>query len=133
MHGPELCAGSIVYSEEKILLIRRGAEPEKGLWSLPGGRVQMGESIRHAALRELKEESNLEGQFEEMMGWVDLLIGEHRYVIVNLRFSVSNASNLKAGDDAAEAKFFKLEELHGLDMNDRTRNFLFSLQSPMSY
>ena len=68
MHGPELCAGSIVYSEEKILLIRRGTEPEKGLWSLPGGRVQKGESIRHAALRELKEESNLEGQFEEMMG-----------------------------------------------------------------
>ena len=133
MHGPELCAGSIVYSEEKILLIRRGAEPEKGLWSLPGGRVQKGESIRHAALRELKEESNLEGQFEEMMGWVDLLIGEHRYVIVNLRCSVSNASNLKAGDDAAEAKFFKLEELRGLEMNDRTRNFLFSLQPPMSY
>jgi 8-oxo-dGTP diphosphatase len=132
MHGPELCAGSIVYREDKVLLIRRGTEPQKGFWSLPGGRVQMGESIRHAALRELKEETNLEGKFEEMMGWVDLLIDEHHYVIVNLRCSVSNASSLKAGDDAKEAKFFKLEELHDLDMNDRTRDFVLSLQTPMS-
>ena len=91
----------------------------------------MGEPIRHAALRELKEETNLEGQFEEMIGWVDLLIAEQHYVIVNLRCSVSTASSLKAGDDATEARFFKLEELHELDMNDKTRDFLLSLWSPM--
>ena len=131
MQGPELCAGSIVYNDDKVLLIKRGTQPDIGLWSVPGGRVRVGEPIRHAALRELKEESNLEGQFEEMIGWVDLLIDEHHYVIVNLRCSVSNASSLKAGDDATEAQFFKLEELHELDMNDKTRDFLLSLWSPM--
>jgi 8-oxo-dGTP diphosphatase len=128
MKGPELCAGIIVYSEDQVLLVKRGTEPEKGLWSLPGGRVQLGESIRHAALRELKEESNLEGRFEEMIGWVDLRIDEHHFVIVNLRCSVSDYSKLKAGDDAVEVSFFKLEELHQLDMSARTRNFVFSLR-----
>ncbi len=131
MQGPQLCAGSIVYNDDKVLLIKRGTQPDRGLWSLPGGRVRMGEPIRHAALRELKEETNLEGQFEEMIGWVDLLIAEQHYVIVNLRCSVSTASSLKAGDDATEARFFKLEELHELDMNDKTRDFLLSLWLPM--
>ncbi|MDE0845407.1 MAG: NUDIX hydrolase [Actinomycetota bacterium] len=130
MQGPELCAGIIVYSADQVLLIKRGTEPEKGLWSLPGGRVQIGEPIRHAALRELKEESNLEGRFEEMIGWVDLKINEHHFVIVNLRCSVSNPSKLKAGDDAAEVGFFQVEELHQLDMSERTRNFVFSLRPP---
>jgi|TARA_B110000438_G_scaffold94157_1_gene93571 ADP-ribose pyrophosphatase YjhB (NUDIX family) len=130
MRGPELCAGIIVYSAHRVLLIKRGTEPEKGRWSLPGGRVQIGESIRHAALRELKEESNLEGQFKEMIGWVELQIGDHHFVIVNLRCSVSNPSQLRAGDDAVEVRFFNLEELQQLDMNEKTREFLLSLQLP---
>ena len=130
MKGPELCAGVIVYSEDQVLLIKRGTEPEKGLWSLPGGRVQLGESIRHAALRELKEESNLEGRCEELIGWVELKIDQHHFVIVNLRCSVSDYSKLEAGDDAAEVSFFKREELQQLEMSASTRDFLFSLRPP---
>lgn len=68
MYQPQLVALSAVLSNGNILLIKRHREPYKTLWSLPGGKVNAYEHIEHAAVREVKEETNLDCKFERVRG-----------------------------------------------------------------
>ena len=54
---PELCVGAVAVRDGRLLMVRRGEEPGKGRWSLPGGRVEAAESVVSAVLRELREET----------------------------------------------------------------------------
>ena len=68
---PELCAGAVAVDHGLLLLVKRGTDPGKGLWSLPGGRVESGESVVAAVVRELKEETGLQGVCGSLVGWVE--------------------------------------------------------------
>jgi 8-oxo-dGTP diphosphatase len=57
---PQACVGVVCLRDDEVLLIRRGAPPLKGSWSLPGGRIEWGERAEDAALRELWEETGVE-------------------------------------------------------------------------
>ncbi|QCI80276.1 NUDIX domain-containing protein [Hankyongella ginsenosidimutans] len=71
--SPVPAAGVIVLSGRHVLLIRRGTPPNLGAWSLPGGRIQPGETVRAAALREVREETGLAVRLRGLVDVVDLI------------------------------------------------------------
>ena len=70
---PILGSSACVWREGKVLLIQRGKEPDKGLWSLPGGKVEMGETVAIAAVREVLEETGVCASMEKLVGIYDVI------------------------------------------------------------
>ncbi|MDP8939051.1 MAG: NUDIX hydrolase [Actinomycetota bacterium] len=71
MAGPEtpkIMVDIVVPSEGGVVLIRRGTDPYEGMWALPGGFVEVGETVENAAVREAKEETNLDVELERLVG-----------------------------------------------------------------
>lgn len=109
MSGPEVCVGAVAVDADRLLLIRRGRGPAAGEWSIPGGRVEPGETLAEAVVRELAEETGLEGVCDTLVGWVERISDEHHHVILDFRVTVLDAREPVAGDDAAEAEWVGLE------------------------
>ena len=124
MIGPELCVGAVVVHNGAILLIRRGSPPGEGLWSVPGGRVQRGETLAEAARRELREETSLEGEIGEAVGWTELIGRRRHYVIVDFRATVATDAVPKAGTDASDAAWVTFGDLEKWDLVDGLLQFL---------
>jgi 8-oxo-dGTP diphosphatase len=95
------CVGGLTYDAEgRLLLIRRRNEPGRGLWSVPGGRVEPGETDAQAVVREMAEETGLAVEPGELVGRVR----RGSYDIADYRCTVVGGS-LRAGDDATEARW----------------------------
>ena len=122
--APIICVGGVAYDEEHLLLIRRGHGPAAGEWSLPGGRVELGETLAEAVVRELGEETGLEVVCGELVGWVELISELQHYVVLDFRVTVLGSSDLRAGDDAAEAAWVDLNEVTDLNLTDGLAEFL---------
>src|SRR5438105_15806588 len=103
MIGPQVCVGAIAVANDALLLIKRGRAPSTGLWSGPGGRVEPGETLAEAVVRELAEETGIEAVCDHFVGWVERIGTEHHYVILDFRVTVLDARDPVAGDDADEA------------------------------
>ena len=108
---PEVCVGAIAVDEGRLLLVRRGRGPAAGAWSVPGGRLEAGETLAEAVLRELAEETGLEGVCDELVGWVERMGPDHHYVILDFAVTVLEPREPRAGDDAAEAEWVPLDEV----------------------
>ncbi|CAN5625869.1 NUDIX hydrolase [soil metagenome] len=65
---PKITVDIVIPSGEGVVLIRRGSEPYQGMWALPGGFAEVGESLENAAVRETKEETNLDVELEKLVG-----------------------------------------------------------------
>jgi len=110
-------------AEKGVVLVKRDVEPKKGFWCLPGGFVELGETPEQAALRELREETGLDGQIDRLLGVTAdksdlygnvLMIG---YLVK--RFS----GGLVPGDDAAAAAYFQPERMPEIAFSSH-RHFL---------
>ena len=115
---PVLTVDTVVFHEGKVLLVKRGVEPFKGKWALPGGRVECGERVEDAALRELKEETGIEG---ELVTLISVYSDPNRdprghYVSVAFLAVPKGSTEPKAATDAAEAKWFPLSEIPWNDL-----------------
>ncbi len=98
----------------RVLLIKRGSEPFKGKWAVPGGFVNMDEELEDAVVRELAEETGLTGVHLEQMrtfGTVGRDPRGRQITIVFMGIATEDQTKLKAGDDAAQAKWFDIDEL----------------------
>ena len=113
------CAGAVVRNEDgRLLVIRRGHEPDRGSWSLPGGRIEPGETAAVAAVREVREETGLTVTAGRTVGRVHRPgPGGVTYVIDDLACTVVSGQ-LAAGDDAIDARFVTEEELAQLPLSD---------------
>lgn len=123
MDRPVPCAGVVCLREGEVLLIRRGKAPLEGEWSIPGGRMELGEGAAQTALRELKEETGVEA---ELLGLIDVVDHFHdggQMVLIDYAARWTGGEPL-AGDDAAEARFAGLDEAMRLVGWDETRRVI---------
>lgn len=121
---PELCVGAVVIDEGRLLLIRRGHGPAAGEWSIPGGRVEAGETLAEAVVRELREETAVTGVCGELVGWVERIGDGYHYVILDFRVVPLDGGTPVAGDDAAEVAWVPLGELSSLRLVEGLAEFL---------
>lgn len=112
------CIGALVYDESaRLLLIQRGQEPALGLWSLPGGRVEPGETLAAAVVREVFEETGLVVTAGPIVGEVERPgPGGLVYAITDFATHLVGG-RLQHGDDAADARFVDAVELSGLPLS----------------
>ena len=106
---PVPCVGVVCLRGSEVLLIQRGKPPRQGQWSIPGGRMEWGETVTAAALRELREETGVEA---ELLGLIEVLdhISEHGHMVLIDFAARWTSGDVVAGDDATDAGFFPLEE-----------------------
>lgn len=121
---PEVCVGAIAVDNERLLLVRRGRGTAAGFWSVPGGRVEAGETLAEAVVRELAEETGIEGVCDRMVGLVELLGDDHHYVIIDFLVEVLDGQEPVAGDDAVEAAWVPLPEVSDYALVDGLAEFL---------
>jgi 8-oxo-dGTP diphosphatase len=121
------CAGGIVFDRDgRLLLIRRGQEPARGSWSVPGGRCRPGESAAEACIREVAEETGLTVMVQRWAGHV-VRAGPAgvAYEIDDFVCSVV-AGRLRAGDDADDARWVNQVEMEALELAPELRDTLAS-------
>ncbi|HZQ56706.1 MAG TPA: NUDIX domain-containing protein [Acidimicrobiales bacterium] len=121
---PELCVGAVVVAQDRILMVRRGRGPAQGEWSVPGGRVEAGETLAEAVVRELAEETGLHGVCGDLVGWVERFGPDHHYVILDFRVVVLDDDVPRAGDDAVEATWVPLSAIGELRVVEGLVEFL---------
>ena len=112
---------AVVMRGEQVLLVRRANPPDAGLWGFPGGKIETGETIEVAAVRELYEETAVQGEVQRVFTAVDAMdrdeqggIRRHFILIVVLCRWISGEP--VAGDDALEAAWFDLATLDRVDL-----------------
>jgi mutator protein MutT len=116
--------GAVILDDEgRLLCVKRGRAPAMGRWSLPGGRIEAGETAAEAVAREVFEETGLQVQVGDLIGHVDI-IGEDRHYVV-LDFAATVVGGIpEAGDDAAEVAWLTRRDLDTRRTTDQLMAFL---------
>jgi 8-oxo-dGTP diphosphatase len=125
--SPLVGVGAVIVQNHSVLLIRRAQPPLLGEWSLPGGVLECGESLREAVAREAREETGLVVETDEMLGVYERLIrddeGRMRYHYVLIDFLCRPVGGeVNAGSDAADVRWFRRDELPALNLADDTND-----------
>ncbi|MCF2136598.1 MAG: NUDIX hydrolase [Candidatus Thorarchaeota archaeon] len=102
---------------ENIILVKRGHEPHKGSWVLPGGFIEYGETAEEAAVREVLEETGVSVRLVDILGVYSAPERDPRKHILTVVFVAERIEGEPVGgDDAAEAKWFKIKETETMDL-----------------
>ena len=124
-----MAVGAIVFKNSNVLLVRRGKPPAEDLWAIPGGRVEIGETLRQAAEREIMEETGVAIRALEPVYTFDVIDRDadgrtrFHYVIIDLTAEYISGKPL-AGDDASAARWVSSEELATMKVSSATRQLL---------
>ena len=127
--NPRVAVGAVVFKEECVLLVRRGQPPAENLWAIPGGSVEIGETLQEAAEREILEETGIQIQASKPIYTFDVIdrdaAGKVRfhYVIVDLAADYVMGEPAP-GDDALEARWVSAKEMDGLEVSAATLKLL---------
>ncbi len=129
---PTIAVAAIVFDdEERVLLVQRRNEPGKGLWTVPGGKVELGETLASACLRELREETGIEGSVGSLVEVVERINrdaqGQFAYHYVIHDFLVlPNHTNAVSGSDASAVEFVRLSDLKNRQVTEGLESVLRS-------
>jgi 8-oxo-dGTP diphosphatase len=106
---PIVGVGVVLVENDAILLVKRGRDPRKGLWAVPGGKVRVGEPLRDAARREVLEETGLVVEVGEVVWVGEHIDSEYHIVLIDFLGAVSGGE-LAAADDADEVRWVPVGE-----------------------
>lgn len=126
---PIVGVGAVILQEGKILLAKRGSEPGKGKWSIPGGLVELGETVAKAVVREVKEETNLDVEVLRLIDAVDNIIRDpnrklqYHFVILDY-FTKLKGGTLQSSSDVLDTRWVRIEEAEDYDLTNNFRDFL---------
>jgi ADP-ribose pyrophosphatase len=127
--APIAAVGVVVFKDGKMLAIKRSQEPSKGKWSVPGGRVELGETVYEAARREVLEESSVEIEVERVLDAADNIVRDEKgrvkyhFVIIDL-LARYVSGEVKAQSDAEECRWVTPQELLELDITPTVRDMM---------
>ena len=133
---PIVGVGVVIVNDGKLLLIKRGTEPSLGKWSFPGGAVELGESVRDAAVRETKEECGLDIElitglpvdvYDIMMPYESGVLKYH-YVLLQF-LARPKQGTLKPTTDVTDAKWVPFDEVETCDLAESIRSFFVKHRS----
>ncbi len=120
---PIVGVGGVVVHRGRVLLVRRGSQPLKGEWSIPGGVVELGEDLARAARRELKEETGLEVKPLEVLAAFDRIHRQGRrvkyhFVIIDFACRLKRG-RLKPASDVLDARWVRRQDLPQYNLTER--------------
>lgn len=127
--APLVGVGAIIIDSDRVALVKRGHAPLQGKWSIPGGVLEVGETLRKAAIREALEETGLTVEPGELLGVFERFLpdaqGRTQYHYVLIDFLCRRLSGeLAAGDDADEVRWFRREEVAELELSRETKEVI---------
>jgi ADP-ribose pyrophosphatase YjhB (NUDIX family) len=127
--SPLVGVGAIIIEAGRVALVKRGHTPLEGEWSIPGGVLEVGETLRKAAVREALEETGLAVETGDLLGVFERVIrdeqGKMRYHYVLIDFLCRRvAGELVAGDDADDVRWFRRGELSQLELAPETEEVI---------
>ncbi|MGC9323683.1 MAG: NUDIX hydrolase [Desulfomonilia bacterium] len=131
--SPQAAVGAVVFSQGRVLLVKRGSEPNKGRWALPGGRIHLGETLQEAAQREVLEETGIVVKARDPVYSFDFIEHDqagrvqYHYIIVDLMADYVGGQP-SASDDASDAGFFRPDEVLTRDVSRSTIELLKTLK-----
>lgn len=126
---PIVGVGAVILQDSHALVVKRAGEPLKGQWSIPGGAVELGETLRQAAAREALEETGLIVEPGDVVDVFDSIYRDpqgrcqYHYVLVDF-FCRPVAGELRAGSDAGEVRWIRAEDLNTLEISETARKVL---------
>lgn len=109
--NPAPAAGVLLVEDGRVLLVQRKFEPRKGKWSIPAGFLEFDEDITECAIREMKEETNLDVELDRLFNVYSAFDDPRTSALLVLFLGRRVGGELRCGDDAADARYFSLEEL----------------------
>ena len=118
-----------VFKGDRILLIKRATPPSQGLWSVPGGMIELGETFKSAAKRELREECGIEIEVDKVFHVENFVVPDEKgdiqfHYIVTYMIAHYLNGELHPGSDALDVRWATRQELNGLDMNPVVRKIM---------
>jgi 8-oxo-dGTP diphosphatase len=126
---PMVGVGAVVWRDGAVLLERRGQPPAQGSWSLPGGLVDVGETLEQAIAREVREECNIAVTVGPLLGVFEPIVRDddgrirYHYVVIDY-LAVYAGGEVAIGDDAAELRWVPVEEVPGYPLLPATHDMI---------
>jgi mutator protein MutT len=120
---PIVGVGVAIVDEGKILLVQRANDPGKGLWAVPGGKVDHGETLRAAAVREVLEETGLDVEVGDLV-WAGEHISDHGHIVLIDFMGTVRGGSLQAADDADRAEWVPIADATGYPLTETMYDLL---------
>lgn len=127
--APIAAVGVVVVRGDEVLLVRRGQEPGRGRWGLPGGAVELGETVAQAAEREVDEECGIAIEIIDVIEVIDRIIPDddggirYHYILIDLLTEYRRGDPI-ASSDASEVRWVLEKELDQLELSQATRRVI---------